>query len=356
MSITISNKAIMLTDYVKLFPLINEILNAINIEHYSENNSISSYNALKKRLNEEGNLTFLKKDILSFIQQNGYPFITIIDMKINSSLDADHENIKILKTLLLSYIIIMQSEQYKTISCNLLILMNKMDYTKFHEDHKQPQNILSMLNTNDDRLNTIINEYTTNNEKFKKSFNILITDAEEAQSLIKSEFILFTNMIKTKEKLKNKIAMVKPAPIARPKIEAAKAADVVLRSGKIIFKNGESPTVYNEELNLNEKEVYILGNFTSYTRLEVIEKLLLLLKNGFENEANFKKNNNLVLNIPEKSTIDSTTPITIAQLMSKELLDYRNIKIKTTSLNYKIMQQSQGFGMIQRSVIIDDAG
>lgn len=350
MSIDISDKAVILTDFENLIPLVSDILTVINVDHYSDGNSLSSLSELKKKLNEEGNLSFLKKDIISFIEKNGYPFVTVIDLKIGTGIDGDNEKIRILKTLLLSYLIIIQSEQYKNISCNLLILANNNDYNHLKAIHKQPQNMLAILKTNDERINNIINEYTTNNEKFKKNFNILLTDAEQNPSLIRSEIVLFTNMIKSKEKLKTKILKQKTEPVNGPKISAAESADVMLRSGKIIFKNGESPADYNEELKLDEKEVYILGNFTSYTRLEVIDKLLLLMKKGFGNEVNFKKGDSLVLNIPKGSTIDSTTSITLAQLLSQELAEYKNIKIKTTALHYQMMQKSQGFSMIQRSL------
>jgi|GEM_PF-700696 len=354
MSITISNKAMILTGDENLIQLIKNILPEINVDQYSENNSLSSLASIKKRLLEEGNLSFLKKDVLTLIQQNGYPLITVIDIKINPGAEAVHENLKILKTLLLSYIIIMQSEQYKNISCNVSILMGKNEYNQFKITNKHPQNFLSILKTNDERLNNIIHEYTTNSEKFKRNFNILITDGEQEPSLIKSELILFINMIKSKEKLRGKLVPDKPAPNAGPKIDAAHPADIVLRSGKICFKNGDTPYEYDDKLNLNEREIYILGNFTSYTRLDVIDRLLHLIRTGFGDEMNLKKGDLFIINIPNQSIIDSTTPITLAQLLSKELQDYKNIRIKTSPGHYKTMQQSQGFSMIQRNVIITD--
>ncbi len=354
MSVTIANKALVLTEYKQLSLLATEVLSGINILPHTENSSLSSLKELKNRLKKDGNLSFLKKDILSFIQEYGYPFITIIDMKITSELDSDQEKLKVLKTFLLSYIIIMQSEQYKDSSCNLLILTDRKDYKSFKSTYQQPQNILSILKTNDERLNGIIQEYTVNGEKFKTNFNILITDAEQEPSLTKSELILFINMIKAKEKLKDKIISDKPSPIAGPKISAAEAADIVLRSGNLFFKNGDAPETYDESLNLSDREIYILGNFTSYTRLDVMKRLLNLLRAGFGNEFNLKKIDSLILNIPEDSIIDSTTPITLAQLLSKELQEYKNVKIKTTPLHYEMMQASQGFSMIQRNVILDD--
>ncbi|PKL19372.1 MAG: hypothetical protein CVV49_00755 [Spirochaetae bacterium HGW-Spirochaetae-5] len=354
MSNTISNKAMIFTDYDNLFSLAAGIMPAINVVPYTDGESLSSLSCLKKRIISEKNISFLKKDILAFIQNNGYPFITIIDMKIDSGLDNDHDRMRIFKTFLLSYIIIMQSEQYKNISCNLLILMNKNEFIQFKESLKHPQNIMSLLKTNDERLNSIINEYKVNNEKFKKNFNILVTDAEQELSLIRSEFILFINMIKAKEKLKNKLMNEKPTSSAGPKISAAEPADVALRTGKLYFRNGSPASVYDEKLNLTEKEIYISGNFTSYTRLDVIERLMSLIKAGFGNDFILRKGDTITINIPKESVIDSTTPITIAQLISKELNDYKSVRIKTNAVHYQLMQQSQGFSMIQRNVIIHE--
>ncbi len=352
MSNTISNKAMIFTEHNNIDSLITGILPTINVTPYSDQNSLSSLSDLKKRIISEKSLSFLKKDIIAYIENNGYPFVTIIDMTINTGLDSDHDRMKIFKTFLLSYIIIMQSEQYKNISCNLLILMNKNEFINFKETLKHPQNIMSLLKTNDERLNSIINEYNCNNEKFKKNFNILVTDAEQETSLTKSEFILFINMIKAKEKFKNKLMSEKPPASAGPKINAAEPADVELRTGKLYFKNGSPATAYDEKLNLTEKEIYISGNFTSYTRLDVIERLLNLIKAGFGNDFILRKEDSITISIPGKSVIDSTTPITIAQLMSKELNDYKTVRIKTNAVHYKTMQQSQGFSMIQKNVII----
>jgi len=353
MSITISDKAIILTKYHSLYPLINDILIKNNISSSSGEENYSSLDSFIKKINTDNNLSFMKKDILSFIRKNGYPFIIITDMAIKTGLDSDPENIKTLKTLLISYIIIMQSDLFNNISCNLLILADKNEYKLFNTITKHPQKIIGSLKTNDNRLNSIIQELALNDEKFNKSFNILVTDAEQDPSLIRSEIVLFINMIKTKEKLKNKLIKEKPLSTAGPKTDAAPAADVILKSGSLLFKNGEEP-VESDYMNLSEREIYILGNFTSYTRIEVIERLLSLIKKGFGNEFNLKKEESFILNIPGETVIDTTAPITLAQLMSKELHDYKNIKIKTTSPNYNIMQQSKGFNMIQRSIVISD--
>lgn len=354
MSVTISDKAIILTKYDNLSPLIIDTLLKNNISYSYEEKIFLSLDSFKNRINEVQNLSFLKKDILSFIRKNGYPFIIITDMTINTGLDSDPENIKTLKTLLISFIIIMQSELFNDISCNLLIFSDKNEYKFFNEFTKHPQRMIGSLKTNDERLNNIIQDLAINDEKFNKNFNILVTDAEQEPSLIRSEMILFINMIKSKEKLKIKILKDKLTETAKPKINAAQAADVVLKSGLLLFKNGGEPVDIQTNLNLKEREIYILGNFTSYTRIEVIERLLNLIKKGFGDEFTIKKEDSIILNIPDETVIDTTSPITLAQIMAKELYDYKNIKIKTSTSNYNIMLQSKGFSMIQKNIIISD--
>ena len=138
----------------------------------------------------------------------------------------------------------------------------------------------------------------------------------------------------------------------KPSDKAAQAADVVIRLGNLLYKNNEKPVEYDGNLNLTEKEIYILGNFTGYTRLDVIKSLLELMQRKFENNFDFKKENTIIIHIPKDSEIDSTIPTTIAQLLSKELHAYKNVKIKFPLATYNAMQKVTGFNMIQRNVVI----
>ena len=354
MDMQIVNKSLILTEYANLIPLFLDTFKGIKLERHEGDSPLSSLDALKNKIKEDGSLSFIRKEILSFIKNYGPPFI-IIDMLINSSVDKNDERTKIFKTFLLSYIILMESNEFNDISCNMLILIDKKNYEHLNPIYVKPQNILGMLKTNDERINKIISNYMSDQKKFSNHFNMLLINAEKEPSFIKSEITLFINMIKSKENSKNKQAeeAVVPPPIG-PKTSAAQSADVIIHLGNLIYKNNEAPIEYDENLNLSEKEIYILGNFTSYTRLDVIKRLLALMNRGFENDFDFKKENSIIINIPKDSEIDSTIPTTIAQLMSKELHSYKEIKIKIPLATYKAMQNTTGFNMIQRNIIISN--
>ena len=146
--------------------------------------------------------------------------------------------------------------------------------------------------------------------------------------------------------------MDKPGAAIGPNTTAAQAADVVLHLGDLLYKNSEDPVKYDNNLNLTEKEIYILGNFTGYTRLDVIKRLLGMVQRKFENDFDFKKENTIIIHIPKASEIDATIPTTIAQLLSKELHSYKTVKIKIPLSTYNAMQKVTGFSMIQRNIII----
>ncbi|MCL2154274.1 MAG: hypothetical protein FWH53_01280 [Leptospirales bacterium] len=351
----ILDKTLILTEYANLLPIFLDTLRAIKIERYEGDSPLASLDALKNKIKEEGNSSFIRREILSFIRNYGSPYI-IIDMLINSNLD-NNEMTKVFKTFLLSYIIIMESEQFKDVSCNMLILIDKKNYERINSIYAKPQNILNILKTNDERINKIINNYMTDQTKFMSHFNLLLINAERDPSIIKSEVTLFSNrIIKSMEHKQAEGQTHGSAPTETitpmgPKTTAAQAADVIIRLGNLLYKNNEAPIEYDNNLNLTEKEIYILGNFTGYTRLDVIKRLFELMKREFENDFDFKKENTVIINIPKDSEIDSTIPTTIAQLMSKELRTYK-IKIKLPLTTYNAMQKATGFNMIQKNVII----
>ncbi|MCL1864970.1 MAG: hypothetical protein FWF73_04085 [Spirochaetes bacterium] len=345
-----TNKSLILTEYANLLPLFLDTLKTVKIEKYEGDSPLSTLEALKNKINEDGNLSFIRKEILSFIKNYGSPFI-IIDMLINLNPEKNEERTKILKTFLLSYILIMESKEFEDISCNMLILIDKKNYERLNPTYAKPQNILGILKTNDERINKIINNYMTDQKKFLNNFNMLFLNAEKDPSLIKSELILFSNMVKSKDLSLNKQSEKKDQSIG-PKTSVAQAADVIIRLGNMLYKNSEAPIEYDENLNLSEKEIYISGNFTSYTRLDVIKRLLELMRREFENDFDFKKENSIIINIPKDSEIDSTIPTTIAQLLSKELHSYKDIRIKIPMTTYKEIQKAAGFTMIQKNIII----
>lgn len=322
--------------------------NGISVLEPGDNISSTAY--IRENTGRIGNLSWIKREILEYIKSNGNPAIIICDLRINSGMEHDRDGLRVLRTLLLSYILITHSENHRDITCNLFILAGPDDYSSFRNNIKEPGFLLEHIRTNDSRVNEIIERLRSETAAFQKKFNIHLCNTGSGSVQIKSELNTFLNMIRAKEKLGSKLK--KPEKPASPENASAATADIVYRFDTGYYVNGEISEQYTYHGELNTGEIYIIGNFTSFTRVDVIERLLLLVKSGPTQENRLSKKPVLVLNIPGKSVIDVTIPVTLAQLLSKEFSGFRNVRIKTTMGQARIMQQSKGFSMIQRNLVL----
>ena len=200
----LANKTLIITEYENLIPAFLDAFKSIKIERYEEDEFLSSLDALKNKIVEEDSLSFIKNKIMSVIKNYGSPFI-IIDMLIKPSLEQKKERTKIFRTFLLSYIILMESEEFKDISCNMFILVDKINYERLNYIYPKPQNMLGLLKTNNAEINKIIHDYMMYEKNFLNKFNLLLINADKDPSIIRSELILFSNkIIKSMEKIHGK--------------------------------------------------------------------------------------------------------------------------------------------------------
>ena len=189
-----ANKTLILTEYENLIPVFLDAFKTIKIERYEGNDFLSSLDALKNKIVEDDSLSFIRNEILSFIKNHGSPFI-IIDMLIKPNLDQKKERTKIFRTFLLSYIMIMESGEFKDISCNMFVLIDKINYERLNYIYPKAQNILGLLKTNNEEMNKKIHDYMIYEKKFLQNFNLLLINAEKDPLIIRSELILFGNKI-----------------------------------------------------------------------------------------------------------------------------------------------------------------
>ena len=345
-----SDNIIIITEKQELLPVLKSFAeeNSINISGLG--NSLNSVEYIQTKTAQNSGLSWIKKDIIDYIKSKGYPLLIITDMRINSGSPDDNEALKVIKTILLSYALITHSESFRDVICSLLILSDPSDYIKFSSEVNDPKLMLGSIRTGDSKVNQLIDRLKSDSGIFNRNFNIFISNSGNGKQQIKSELGTFFNMIKAREKLRSKLK--KPERALTPENSSAAPADIVFRMENGYYLNGEFYERCDYCRAVNSGEIYIIGNFTSFTRVEVIERLLKLIKTGPTRNYSFRNNPDIIIHIPEESTIDVTIPVTMAQLLSKELLDFRNLKIKTTLKQTKIMQQSKGYSMIQKNITL----
>ncbi len=345
-----TNKIIILTDKNSLQPVLESFADENGITMPDATEELSSLAYLKEKSARTGTVAWIKKDIVKYISRYGAPLMIITDLKIDAGIDHDSDNLRTLRTIILSFILIALSESPGDALCNLFILANPDDYRNFTDEVNNPQRLLNHIITSDSRVNEIINQMKTDQTLFKKNFNIHICNSGSNEIRLKSELNTFLSMIKVRKTLGSRLK--KSSKAAMPENLSAAPADIVFRLDDFFYVNGEIVDCYNFSKSLNIGEIYIIGNFTSFTRVEVIERLLKLIKNGPTRDYSFRKHPEIILHIPGESVIDITTPVSIAQILSKELSDFKNLRIKTTITNSKKMKESKGYSMIQKNLVL----
>lgn len=347
-----SESIILITEKNELLPVLESFAAENRITIPAPENIFSSTGYIQEKTEKNGSLSWIKKDILDYIKSEGYPLIIVADMRINSGAPDDHDGLKVLRTIILSYILITHSESFRDVICNLFILSEPSDYLKFSSEVNDPKLLLGHIKTGDSKVNLLINRLKSDAGLFNRNFNMSICNTGNGEQSIISELSTFLNIIKSRENLRRKLTRTEKA--LSPDNSSAVPADVVFRIDNGYYLNGEFYEKCDYCRAVNSEEIYIIGNFTSFTRVEVIERLLKLVKSGPTRDYSFRKNPDIIIHIPEESTIDVTIPVTLAQLLSKELSDFRSLKIKSTLKNTKIMEQSKGYSMIQRNIILSN--
>lgn len=317
----------------------------------------SPLGSLKKIITDyeaAGNTSFIKKDIIDYIKNRNFPFLYIMDLRIKTGISEDSDTLRILKTLLLTYTVLTRSEYSKDIILNLALITSPEDFHKIHSMINNPILILNILKTGDVKINRVIEEIKNSPELFNNHFTISFIENNGDNFKVQADLNLFITKIKFKDKLKNKIKnqqKKKESGIDNTKTESAR---VIYSDGSTLYINGEvsDNKDRSDYKNIEPGELYIDGAFTGYNRLETVNRIIKIIKKGLNHDIKFSKDENIFINLDSRCRVDTTIPVTLAQLLVKDLPDYKKIKIKIDKKNNAIMKDGQGYNMLSRYLIL----
>lgn len=311
---------------------------------------LGSHQYIISRASESDSLSFIKNDIIDYIKNRVFPFLFIIDLRINTD---GGDTLKALKTLLVTYIVLSKSAYSADILLNLVILAEPEDYRKLGSIIKNPSLVFNILKTGDAKINSVIDEFKSSNEKFNNFFTITVI--EKSQDLFRTEagINLFINKIKLKQKLRDKLSTKSRKEESGIDNNKREAAEILYSNGNDIYINGEKKDFSDKEKYsyITPGELYIHGPFTGYNRLETVTRLKMLIKKGLNDEIRFSKDDEIFINLSSGCRIDASIPVTLAQLIVKDLPDFKKIKIKINRENRSIMEGSQGYSMLNKYIV-----
>lgn len=327
-----------------------------NLTPVDDNAPLGSLNTIIEDSVKTGNLSFIKNQIIGYIKNKNFPFLYILDLRIKTGISNDTDTLRILKTLLLTYVVLTRSEYSKDIILNLALLVSPEDFNRIQSMINNPALILNILKAGDEKINRVIDELKSNPEKFNNHFTLTFIDKSRDNFKIQADLNLFVSKIKLKEKIRDKIKNQHKKTDRGIDNTKTDSAQVIYSSGSAIFINGEISDSYDSSLagNIEPGELYIQGAFTGYNRLETVNNLIKIIKKGLSNDIKFSKDDNIYINLDSRCRVDTTIPVTLAQLLVKDLPDYKKIKIKIDKKNNAIMKEAQGYNMLSRYLILSN--
>ncbi|MCP4131551.1 MAG: hypothetical protein GY754_11285 [bacterium] len=349
MAIGKSGKMILITRHDNLVIPIQEALDQHELSIAIGYPNLSSIEAIQESIQAGKNTTFIRTELLRFMKENGFPHIIALDYRIDSGLgnELDPDKMKVLRTFLISYIILSRGKGFEKLIGNFLILASGSDVEAVKNFELNPERILDILATKDKIVNSFILELKNNIGQFKKLFFINTINTGLDSGKVTSIVANFAQGIKVRENLRNRKKEV-------PKLERDeyKPGKVLCRFGedKIYIAGEHISPVPEEYSSLMNNEFYIHGNWTNKTLLDVSKQLSKAITGGLGGIKKFKPGERITINLGEECTVDQSTAVSMAQLLARELSIYTDIEIIVEEENLVILQEASGFNMIRKVV------
>ncbi len=191
-------KALLISNSANASLVINNTLKKQGIDIETSYINLHSIQSIRENLKANGNTSFIRTDLSKFFREFGYPHMIILDYMIDFSLsdldDPDHR--KVLRTLLISYIILSRAEEINNLKGNFLIVGNEsqMDEIQLLED--KPFKVLDILMTNNVIVNSFIEEMRKNPTIYKDLFSIKGINSDLTTEKIGSQAEKFISEVK----------------------------------------------------------------------------------------------------------------------------------------------------------------
>jgi hypothetical protein len=344
-----SNKIIQISKYQDLSETLKGIITKHGMDIADDYSNLHSIDMIKKGIGQTGNTSFMRSELVRFIRETGFPFLFIMDYKIDTGVgkQLDPDGMKLLRTLLISCIILARGAGFEKLRGNFLLLAEKNDLARARQIESDPLRILKILSTSDKIVNSFINELKSNSYHFNQLFYIR---AMSTESSVNDIHVVMDTMIKAIYARKHlKRLKETKASINTGDYEAAK---VLYRlDDKKVYIDGEIKTVKSGSMNqLESNQFYVMGHWVNKTLIETADKVIIAVRKGLGTEKVFAGDDAIIINLTDKCIVDSTLTPSLIQILTKDLGSFSNITINITESNNAVLSQAKGYNLLKKSL------
>ena len=349
--IVASRKSIVITENKRALMSVRNSFVKRNIEIETRFLNLTSLSIIRRVVANVKNTSPIRTELFKFIREVGIPHSIVIDYEIDLKLDAalDPDRKKMLRTLLISHIILSRGKGFELLRGNFLILADDRNYESLKNYESMPIRILDLLATKNDVVNKFIQELRADPVLFNRIFFFKVVNVNASPDVFQEEMNGFLD--KVEERIKQGV-FIKGSSQASVINDSADAANIVFRvDQENVYVDGEEKKLVEapDYENIPINEINVIGSWTNRNKMEVGKKLNVMILN-LENRGLINSGNRLVLTVGEKCVIDGSTASSLAQLLIQDLKNYVNIKLKVSDRSIKILENSKGFSMIREYI------
>lgn len=348
MKIENSNSIILLTENSRIPIQMKSSVAGFGLEIITKYLNLNSLSIMRKVMKSSKNTAFLRTELLRMIKETGFPFFIALDFKIDTGLGAeiDPDSLKILRTFLISYIILSRGRGFEELRGNFCILYTGSQASLASKIEEDPHTILGILGAKDKIINSFIDELKNDKNKFNRLFYIRTINIDLPQNDVNIMISNFVNGIKARETIFSKRS---ESPQFDSSTEAAKI--IYIFDDDKTYIDGQIFTEQSQEYFMLEKnQIHVIGSWTNKTQLAVSQKIAAAVLKGMNGEKKFSADDQITIRLDENCRVDASTAASIAQLTAKELEKFPKTIILLSNENLTSLQNATGFNMIRKIV------
>lgn len=348
-----STYAVVLTSTSRYEMAVKAALNNAGITPVTGIPNLSSLSTISRVLQTTKNTGFIRAELYKFIQEYGFPYMVVMDMRLNVGLERtdDPDNMKIFRAFLISYLIFSMGRGFDKLHLNMMLLYDEDDTEVAEMLSQSPEKILSALNTGNEKVNQLIAQMKKDSAAFFRIFSLKFVAKSNIHKTIEDEVVAFKQMIEGKNRIREKAVKTKLSSVSNDENEPA---TVFFQADGYTYVNGELAESVDDELldNLKDGDLYVVGHWTGRTAKEVSTRLKRSVSQAIK-DRHFKQTELLAIHLPEKCIIDGATASALAGIVISDLAAFTQKKLYVSRFNQATLAESQGFNMIKEFIVYE---
>ncbi|HPV97366.1 MAG: hypothetical protein QM472_08970 [Spirochaetota bacterium] len=343
-SLRTSRKVLLISDNKRASVGVRGALARAGLEVESRYLNLFSIPMIKKILARTGNTAFIRTGLFRFIREEGAPFAVVMDYAAGLGADlGDADGRKLLRTFLISYVILSRGRGFESLRANFLLLGTSRNMEEIERIERDPLLALDMIATGDAIVNSFVQDLRADRQGFLGRFLIRGLNAESPGGHIADIVGRFVQSV-------NDRARLAPAAVigSAPSNEGPAARLLYRIDERRVWADGDISDVDSapEYSALRMGEFYLEGYYTNRNLKEVGDKLKNAIGRGIAT-LKFDTDTPIVINMQDRCVTDAGTAASLAQILARDLAGYAGIRVSVSEENRRILEKSTGYNLLR---------